>query len=106
MLGAEGHAGECRLEQNTAELLVRRCRSGDAGAWAELVGQYQRRIYSICYRFTGSADEAEDLTQEVFIKMYRTLSSYDASKGAFVTWITTITRTCWSTISVKASKTA
>ena len=40
----------------------------------------------------GSADNAEDLTQEVFIKMYRTLASYDSSKGAFVTWVTTITR--------------
>ena len=45
-----------------------------------------------CYRFAGSCDDAQDLTQEVFIKMYRTLSSYDATKGAFVTWVTTITR--------------
>ncbi|HZC21798.1 MAG TPA: sigma-70 family RNA polymerase sigma factor, partial [Candidatus Binatia bacterium] len=45
-----------------------------------------------CYRFAGSGDDAQDLTQEVFIKMYRTLPSYDASKGAFVTWVTTITR--------------
>ena len=44
------------------------------------------------YWFAGSADDAQDLTQEVFIKMYRTLSSYDQSKGAFVTWVTTITR--------------
>lgn len=54
--------------------------------------QYQRRIYNLCYRFTGSADEAEDLTQEVFIKMYRSLSSYDLERGAFVSWVTTLTR--------------
>jgi RNA polymerase sigma-70 factor, ECF subfamily len=73
-------------------MLVRRCIAGDAAAWEEIVQTYNRRIYNICYRFAGSANDAEDLTQEVFIKMYRTLSSYDPSKGAFVTWVTTITR--------------
>ena len=73
-------------------MLVRRCVAGDAAAWEEIVQTYNRRIYNICYRFAGSADDAEDLAQEVFIKMYRTLSSYDSSKGAFVTWVTTITR--------------
>jgi RNA polymerase sigma-70 factor (ECF subfamily) len=73
-------------------MLVRRCLAGDAAAWEEIVQTYNRRIYNICYRFAGSGDDAEDLTQEAFIKMYRTLSSYDPSKGAFVTWVTTITR--------------
>jgi RNA polymerase sigma-70 factor (ECF subfamily) len=73
-------------------MLVRRCITGDAAAWEEIVRTYNRRIYNICYRFAGSGDDAQDLTQEVFIKMYRTLSSYDSSKGAFATWVTTITR--------------
>ena len=73
-------------------MLVRRCIAGDAVAWEEIVRTYNRRIYNICYRFAGSGDDAEDLTQEVFIKMYRTLSSYDHTKGAFATWVTTITR--------------
>jgi RNA polymerase sigma-70 factor (ECF subfamily) len=73
-------------------MLVRRCVSGDAAAWEEIVQTYHRRIYNICYRFAGSAHDAEDLSQEVFIKIYRTLSTYDGSKGAFVTWVTTITR--------------
>ncbi len=73
-------------------MLVRRCVAGDAAAWEEIVRTYNRRIYNICYRFAGSGDDAEDLTQEVFIKMYRTLSSYDSAKGAFITWVTTITR--------------
>src|SRR5205823_12579742 len=72
--------------------LVRRCVAGDASAWEEIVRQFNRRIYNICYRFTGSPDDAEDLTQEVFIRMYRTLASYDPSKGAFTTWITTMSR--------------
>jgi len=72
--------------------LVRRCISGDAEAWEEIVRTHNRRIYNICYRFTGSADNADDLAQEVFIKMYRTLASFDPAKGAFTTWITTMTR--------------
>lgn len=73
-------------------LLVRRCISGDAIAWEEIVQRYNRRIYNICYRFAGSSDDAQDLTQEVFIKVYRTLSSYDSEKAAFMTWVTTVTR--------------
>ena len=73
-------------------MLVRRCIAGDAAAWEEIVQNYNRRIYNICYRFAGSADDAQDLTQEVFIKIYRTLATYDTNKGAFATWITTITR--------------
>jgi len=61
-------------------------------AWEEIVQRYNRRIYNICYRFAGSGDDAQDLTQEVFIKMYRTLNSYDAERGAFMTWVTTMTR--------------
>lgn len=72
--------------------LVKRCLGGDSAAWEEIVRAHNRRIYNICYRFTNSPDDAEDLTQEVFIKIYRTLASYDLEKGAFTTWITTITR--------------
>ena len=84
---------EFQLEDaQVAALLVRRCIAGDAVAWEEIVQRYHRRIYNICYRFAGSADDAQDLTQEVFIKMYRTLKSYDVERGAFMTWVTTITR--------------
>lgn len=72
--------------------LVRRCIAGDAVAWEEIVQRYNRRIYNICYRFAGTPDDAQDLTQEVFIKMYRTLGSYDVDRGAFMTWLTTMTR--------------
>ena len=72
--------------------LVRRCVAGDAAAWQEIVQQYHRRIYNICYRFSGSPDDAADLTQEVFIKMYRTLSTFDTTRASFMTWVTTVTR--------------
>jgi len=66
--------------------------AGDAAAWEGIVRLHNRRIYNLCYRFTNSPDNAEDLTQEVFIKIYRTLASYDVEKGAFTTWLTTLTR--------------
>jgi RNA polymerase sigma-70 factor (ECF subfamily) len=72
--------------------LVRRCVAGDAAAWQEIVQQYHRRIYNICYRFSGSPDDAADLAQEVFIKMYRTLSMFDTTRASFMTWVTTVTR--------------
>jgi RNA polymerase sigma-70 factor (ECF subfamily) len=79
-------------DAHVAAMLVRRCLAGDALAWEEIVQRYHRRIYNICYRFAGSPEDAQDLTQEVFIKMYRTLNSYDLGRGAFMTWVTTVTR--------------
>jgi RNA polymerase sigma-70 factor (ECF subfamily) len=79
-------------DAQVAAMLVRRCVAGDAAAWEEIVQRYHRRIYNICYRFAGSAEDAQDLTQDVFIKMYRTLKSYELERGAFMTWVTTITR--------------
>jgi len=72
--------------------LVRQCMAGDQHAWQELVTSQHRRIYAICYRFTGSASDAEDLTQDVFIKLFRNLASFDTQKGSFQTWITTLAR--------------
>ena len=79
-------------EQEAQVLLVRRCIAGDADAWASLVRAQQRRVYGLCYRFTGSPTDAEDLTQEVFLKLYRNLGSFDLEKGSFQTWMTTLTR--------------
>jgi RNA polymerase sigma-70 factor, ECF subfamily len=79
-------------DAHVAAMLVRRCIAGESAAWEEIVQRYQRRIYNICYRFSGSPDQAQDLTQEVFIKMYGSLKSYDSQRAAFMTWMTTITR--------------
>ena len=79
-------------EAQLTAVVIKRCLGGDASAWEEIVRMHNRRIYNICYRFTGSQDDAEDLTQEVFIRIYKTLKSYDLERGAFTTWITTMTR--------------
>ena len=83
---------EQEAAQEALGKLVRQCMAGDQQAWQQLVVSQHRRIYAICYRFTGSAADAEDLTQDVFLKLYRNLASFDTHKGSFQTWITTLTR--------------
>ena len=73
-------------------MTVRRCMDGDSSAWAELVKTHHRRVYGICYRFTGNPTDAEDLTQDVFLKVYSNLSSFDTGRGSLQVWITTMTR--------------
>ena len=72
--------------------LVQQCVRGEGPAWEELVRRHTRRVYNLCYRFTGNATESEDLTQEVFLRLYRTLDSYRPSHGVFSTWLTSVTR--------------
>ena len=54
--------------------------------------RHTRRIFNICYRFTGNRTEAEDLSQDVFLRVYRTLASYRSAHGGFATWATSVTR--------------
>jgi RNA polymerase sigma-70 factor (ECF subfamily) len=79
-------------EQRELADLAARCLAGDGAAWEKLARTQHRRVYGICYRFTGSQADAEDMTQEVFLKMYRNLGSFDPTKGGFTTWLTTLTR--------------
>ena len=79
-------------EQAALAELAARCLAGDAAAWEKLAKTQHRKVYGLCYRFTGSATESEDLTQEVFLKMYRNLGSFDPARGSFGTWLTTLTR--------------
>jgi len=79
-------------EQEATLKLVRQCIAGEQQAWQQLVAGQHRRIYGICYRFTNSAGDAEDLTQDVFIKVYKNLNTYDLTKGSFQTWMTTLAR--------------
>jgi RNA polymerase sigma-70 factor (ECF subfamily) len=83
---------EQEAAQEALGRLVRQCMAGDQQAWQQLVVSQHRRIYAICYRFTGSSADAEDLTQDVFLKLYRNLASFDTHKGSFQTWITTLAR--------------
>jgi RNA polymerase sigma-70 factor, ECF subfamily len=72
--------------------VVQRCAEGDESAWEELVRTHTRRVYALCYRFSGKDAEAQDLAQEVFLRVFRTLKSFRASEGSFVVWLSRVTR--------------
>ena len=72
--------------------MVRKCLRGDGAAWAELVRAHHSRVYALCYRFTGSVDDAEDLTQDIFLKVYGNLRAWEPARGSLVVWVTTVTR--------------
>jgi RNA polymerase sigma-70 factor, ECF subfamily len=72
--------------------LLPRCRGGDEAAWRELVALHTRKVFGLAYRFTGRVDEAEDLTQEVFVKVYQTLGRYRESDGSFGGWLMAVAR--------------
>jgi RNA polymerase sigma-70 factor (ECF subfamily) len=72
--------------------LLSRCRKGDEAAWHELVALYTRKVFGLAYRFTGRVDEAEDLTQEVFVKVYQTLDRYRENDGQFGGWLMAVAR--------------
>lgn len=72
--------------------LVKRCLAGEDSAWEELLKAHNRRIYNLCYRFTSRAGDAEDLTQEIFIKVFQSLETYDAGQGTFITWLSRVAR--------------
>jgi RNA polymerase sigma-70 factor, ECF subfamily len=88
---AKGVGVGAQVEPDWSEV-VRRCLSGESPAWTELVRAHHRRVYALCYRFTGSGTEAEDLTQDVFLKVYSNLTSFDVTRGSLQVWITTLTR--------------
>jgi RNA polymerase sigma-70 factor (ECF subfamily) len=73
-------------------ILVERCLEGDQSAWEQLVRIHTRRVYAICYRFAGKDEEAQDLTQDVFLRIFKTLASFRAGEGSFSVWMTRVTR--------------
>lgn len=88
-------SGQRNLVERSLDLdsnLVSRCLSGDETAWEELVRLHTRRVYGLCYRFTNSSSEAQDLTQEVFLRVFRTIRTFRAPEGSFTTWLTRLTR--------------
>jgi len=72
--------------------LVERCLAGEQGAWDELIKTHTKRVYALCYRFTGRDNEAQDLTQDVFLRVFKTLSSFRSGEGSFAVWLTRLTR--------------
>ena len=66
--------------------LIERCQRNDVAAFNEIVGRYKNKIYNYIYRMVGNSEDAEDLTQEVFVKMYVALDSF-RNQSSLSTWL-------------------
>src|SRR6266545_564777 len=84
--------GGRNLIDSVDQPLVSRCLDGDEAAWEELVRQHTRQVYGLCFRFTNSTQEAQDLTQEVFLRVFKTIKSFRSTEGSFGTWLARVTR--------------
>src|SRR5882724_4997028 len=65
---------------------IDRAKAGDAESFSGLYGLHKRRVYSLCLRMTGNTAEAEDLTQEAFLQLYRKIATF-RGESAFSTWL-------------------
>ncbi len=65
---------------------VKRCQEGDMEAFERLVEAYEKKILNYCYRMLSNLSDAEDATQEVFVKLYRFIGSY-SGQSSFSTWL-------------------
>ena len=73
------------------DTLIARCLSGDQAAWETIVRLHRRKVFNIAYKFVGRHDQAEDLTQDVFLKLYRSLDTFDR-RANFQTWLISVSR--------------
>jgi RNA polymerase sigma-70 factor (ECF subfamily) len=73
------------------ETLIQRCLSGDQLAWDAIVHQYWRKVFNVAYKFVGKHDEAEDLAQDIFLKIFKSLDTFDR-RANFQTWLISISR--------------
>jgi RNA polymerase sigma-70 factor (ECF subfamily) len=72
--------------------LVARCQRGDDGAWSELVDRYGRKVYAIAWHFTYDRAEAEELTQDCFLKLWENLDRYEPTEASLIAWIAALSR--------------
>ena len=76
---------------DSANELIERCLGGDQSAWEAIVKQYWRRVFNVAYKFVGKHDEAEDLTQDIFLKIFKSLQTFDR-RANFQTWLISVSR--------------
>src|SRR3954464_15935737 len=79
------------VSNDSVERLIQRCLKGDQLAWEAIVQQYRRKVFNVAYKFVGRHDEAEDLTQDIFLKIFKSLNTFD-SRANFQTWLISVSR--------------
>lgn len=77
------------------KIIAEEIQNGNTTTFEELINKYKTKIFSYCVYFTNNYSDAEDLTQEVLIKIYKNIGTYDSVKSSLSTWIYTISQnTC------------
>src|SRR5688500_4062652 len=79
------------VRDTATDLLIERCLTGDQQAWDLIVRQHWRKVYNLAYKFVGKHDEAEDLAQDIFVKIFKALKTFDR-RANFQTWLISISR--------------
>src|SRR6476660_2866821 len=73
------------------DALIERCLKGDQIAWDQIVKQHWRKVFNLAYKFVGGHDEVEDLTQDIFLKIFKALKTFDR-RANFQIWLISISR--------------
>jgi RNA polymerase sigma-70 factor, ECF subfamily len=73
------------------DTLIEQCLDGDQAAWEQIVRLHWRKVFNVAYKFVGSHEQAEDLTQEIFLKIFRSLDTFDR-RANFQTWLISVSR--------------
>jgi RNA polymerase sigma-70 factor, ECF subfamily len=84
-------ADSAAAQPATPDSLIEQCLAGDQTAWEQIVRQNWRKVFNVAYKFVGKHDEAEDLTQDIFLKIFKALKTFDR-RANFQTWIISISR--------------
>jgi len=84
-------ADSAAAQPATPDSLIEQCLAGDQAAWEQIVRQNWRKVFNVAYKFVGKHDEAEDLTQDIFLKIFKALKTFDR-RANFQTWIISISR--------------
>jgi RNA polymerase sigma-70 factor, ECF subfamily len=82
----ESHEAQAPMDQ-----LIERCLAGDQRAWDDIVRMHRRKVFNVAFKFVGKHDEAEDLTQDIFLKIFRSLNTFDR-RANFQTWLISVSR--------------
>jgi RNA polymerase sigma-70 factor, ECF subfamily len=78
-------------EPSAIDALIERCLRGDQVAWEQIVKQHWRKVFNVAYKFVGSHEQAEDLTQDIFLKIFKSLETFDR-RANFQTWLISVSR--------------
>jgi RNA polymerase sigma-70 factor, ECF subfamily len=84
-------SADARPQPQAIDEIIQRCLTGDQAAWESIVRQHWRKVFNIAYKFVGRHDEAEDLTQDVFLKIFKSLNTFDR-RANFQTWLISVSR--------------